>query len=509
MNQLSTDVHSDFLVIGSGLAGLYSAFYASKFGEVSVVTKSTLEQSNSYWAQGGIAAAIDPDDSHMFHSEDTLKAGRGLCNSQAVDILVREGIQRVLSLMKLGMKFDIGEQGFHLGMEGGHSKRRVLQAGGTSTGKEIVSFLINEIKKSKRIKVYENTQVLKIISESNKCCGGIAVNYFDNNTYSFISKSTIIATGGASALFERSTNPPGATGEGIALAFNEGAEVMDMEFIQFHPTSFYSESGNSFLLSEALRGEGAILLNDKGQRFMKPVHKNAELAPRDVVASAIFREIRKSQKPYVYLSVKHLDSALIKEKFNNIYQFCLSQKLDITTEDIPVAPAAHYFIGGIKTGLMGQTNIDGLYACGEVASNGVHGANRLASNSLLECLVFSKRAVDHAKVSLKSKTIKSFKADLNLYKYQTSEEQQTIYLDAKNKISQIMNDYLGIIRKEEELHDALKKIENLEQITDKLSSFYSIQLKNIITVCALITKSALLRQESRGAHIREKFPKES
>ncbi|NIS09321.1 MAG: FAD-binding protein, partial [Candidatus Dadabacteria bacterium] len=212
----------------------------------------------------------------------------------------------------------------------------MLQAGGTSTGKEIVSFLINEINKSKRIKVYENTQVLKIISESNKCCGGIAVNYFDNNTYSFISKSTIIATGGASALFERSTNPPGATGEGIALAFNEGAEVMDMEFIQFHPTSFYSESGNSFLLSEALRGEGAILLNDKGQRFMKSVHKNAELAPRDVVASAIFREIRKSQKPYVYLSVKHLDGDLIKEKFNNIYQFCLSQKLDITTEDIPV-----------------------------------------------------------------------------------------------------------------------------------------------------------------------------
>ncbi|NIP30063.1 MAG: FAD-binding protein, partial [Candidatus Dadabacteria bacterium] len=302
---------------------------------------------------------IDPDDSHIFHSEDTLKAGRGLCNPEAVDILVREGIQRVLGLMNLGMKFDVGKEGFHLGLEGGHSKRRVLQAGGTSTGKEIVDFLINEINKSNRIKVYENTQVLKIATESNRCRGGVAVNYFDNNTYLFFSNATVLATGGASALYKRSTNPPGATGEGIALAYNEGAEIMDMEFIQFHPTAFYSESGNSFLLSEAMRGEGAVLLNHSGERFMKTVHKNAELAPRDVVASAIFKEIRKSKMPYVYLSVKHLESSFIKEKFNNIYDFCLGENIDITKEDIPVAPAAHYFIGGIKTGVMGQTNIDG------------------------------------------------------------------------------------------------------------------------------------------------------
>nr|NIX14685.1 FAD-dependent oxidoreductase [Candidatus Dadabacteria bacterium] len=281
MNQHSTNIHSDFLVIGSGLAGLYSAYYASKFGSVSLVTKSTIEQSNSYWAQGGIAAAIDPDDSHMFHNEDTLKAGRGLCNTEAVDILVREGIQRVLNLMKLGMKFDVGNEGFHLGMEGGHSKRRVLQASGTSTGKEIVSFLINEIKKSEKIKVFENTQVLKILTHAGRCRGGIAVNYYDDNIYIFSSNATILATGGASALYQRSTNPPGATGEGIALAYNEGAQVMDMEFIQFHPTSYYSESGKSFLLSEALRGEGAILLNECGQRFMESVHERAELAPRD------------------------------------------------------------------------------------------------------------------------------------------------------------------------------------------------------------------------------------
>lgn len=509
MSQQSTNVHSDFLVIGSGLAGLYSAYYASKFGSVSLVTKSTLEQSNSYWAQGGIAAAIDPDDSHMYHKEDTLKAGRGLCNTEAVDILVREGIQRVLSLMKLGMKFDVGDEGFHLGMEGGHSKRRVLQSGGTSTGKEIVSFLINEIKKSEKINVFENTQVLKILTQSGRCQGGIAVNYYDNNTYIFSSNATILATGGASALYQRSTNPPGATAEGIALAYNEGARVMDMEFIQFHPTSYYSESGKSFLLSEALRGEGAILLNESGERFMESVHERAELAPRDVVASAIFREIRKSEKPFVFLSVKHLDSGLIKEKFTNIYEFCLSENLDITAEDIPVAPAAHYFIGGIKTGLMGETNIDGLYACGEVASNGVHGANRLASNSLLECLVFSKRAIDHAKDSFNSRTSKSPEIDLNRYKYQTSQEQQTIYLDIKNKVSQIMNELVGIIRKEEELHEALKQLEAHGELVCKLSSFYSIQLQNIITVCLLITKSALCRQESRGAHIREKYPEEN
>lgn len=508
MKQHSTVVHTDLLVIGSGLAGLYSAYYGSKFGTVSLITKSTLQQSNSYWAQGGIAAAIDPDDSHTFHSEDTLKAGRGLCNRKAVDILVREGIQRVLSLMKLGMKFDVGAQGFHLGMEGGHSKRRVLQAGGTSTGKEIVSFLINKVKNSDKIKVYENTQVLKILSDSNKCYGGVAVNYFDNKNHTFLANATIMATGGASALYKRSTNPPGATGEGIALAYNEGAQISDMEFIQFHPTSYYSKSGTSFLLSEAMRGEGAVLLNDKGRRFMKSVHKKAELAPRDIVASSIFKEIRNSNKPHVYLSVKHLNGDLIKEKFTNIYEFCLNENIDITKQDIPVAPAAHYFIGGIKTGLMGQTNIEGLYACGEVACNGVHGANRLASNSLLECLVFSKRAVDHANTLLRHETKTPLNSEAVLYKYETDKEQETSYLDIKNNISQIMNDYVGIIRKEEELNSALKKIKKLQESSNTLNHFYSTQLNNIITVCMLITKSTLCREESRGAHIREKFPDE-
>lgn len=505
----SIKVHSDFLVIGSGLAGLYSAYYASKFGSVSLITKSTLDQSNSYWAQGGIAAAIDPDDSHLFHSEDTLKAGRGLCNKDAVDILVREGIQRVLALMELGMKFDRGEQGFHLGMEGGHSKRRVLQAGGTSTGKEIVNFLISEIKKSKKIKVFEYTQVLKISTHKSKCYGGVAINYYDNRTYSFSSKATIICTGGASALYKRSTNPPGATGEGIALAYNEGAHIMDMEFIQFHPTSFYSESGRSFLLSEAMRGEGAVLLNEKGQRFMKSIHENAELAPRDVVASSIFREIRKSSIPNVFLSVKHLNKNLIKEKFSNIYEFCLNENLDITKDDIPVAPAAHYFIGGIKTGLMSDTNIEGLYACGEAACNGVHGANRLASNSLLECLVFSKRAVDHAKnLEIITDGNVPFN-DLGQYRYSTNSNQENEYLRIKNRLSQLMNDYIGIIRKEEELAGALLEIEEIESKEHSLNNFYTIQLNNIITVCKLITKSALVREESRGAHIREKFPDES
>jgi L-aspartate oxidase len=394
-------------------------------------------------------------------------------------------------------------------MEGGHSKRRVLQSGGTSTGKEIVSFLINEVKKSDQIRVYENTQILKIISGSNRCYGGIAVNYIGKNTCSFLAKATIIATGGASALYKRSTNPPGATGDGIALAFNEGAQIMDMEFIQFHPTSFYSESANSFLLSEALRGEGAVLLNDKGQRFMKSVHKNAELAPRDIVASSIFREIRNSEKPCVYLSVKHLDDDLIKEKFTNIYEFCLNENIDITKEDIPVAPAAHYFIGGIKTGLMSETNIEGLYACGEVACNGVHGANRLASNSLLECLVFSKRAVDHSNFLLTSDIKKDFDLDLNKYRYQRNKEQESFYLDIKNRISKIMNEFVGIIRKEEELVEALNEIQKFEESSNILDNFYSIQLKNIITVCLLITKSALCREESRGAHFREKFPKEN
>lgn len=501
-------IKSDYLIIGTGLAGLYAAYCASKTGTVSLITKSTLEESNSYWAQGGIAAAIDPEDSPLYHEEDTLKAGRGLCYKKAVEILVTEGRERVLEVIELGMKFDTDQEGYKLGLEGGHSKRRVLHADGTSTGKKIIDFLIKEVKEHNNIKVYEYTQIYKLLSYENTCYGGIAINYLDGDNYMFESHATIMATGGASALYKRSTNPPGATGDGIALAFNEGADVMDMEFIQFHPTSLYLEDGSSFLISEAMRGEGAVLLNHQGKRFMKDVHPDAELAPRDLVAGAIFREIKKSGQKYLYLSVSHLNPDFIRERFSNIYNYCLKKNIDITEDNIPISPAAHYFIGGIKTGLHSETNITGLYACGEVSCNGVHGANRLASNSLLECLVFSKRAVDHANSIMDSSQLLNHIIDFNLMSYIKDTTEETKYLNYKNEISELMNSYIGIIRYEPELLNALNKITEMIDRASELNHFYSLQLNNIISVCSLIIKSTLERKESRGSHIREKFPHE-
>jgi len=360
-------LHSDFLVIGSGLAGLYAALYASRFGKVAILTKSTLEESNSYWAQGGIAAAMDPEDSPLFHLDDTIKAGRGLCNREAVEILVREGVERVTDLIALGMKFDLGEKGLELGLEGGHSRRRVLHAGGNSTGKEMVQFLISSVQANPNIFIFENTEVAELISNGERCFGALA---FDLNIQKHLvlkAESTILATGGASGIYLRTTNPQTATGDGIALGYRAGAEITDMEFIQFHPTAFYTENGETFLISEAVRGEGAYLLNNSLHRFMPEYHELAELAPRDVVSRAIFNEMKVSGKNYVYLSLKHLNPDFIRKRFSNIYNASLQYGLDITSDLIPVAPAAHYLIGGVKTGLWAETNIKGLFACGEVA----------------------------------------------------------------------------------------------------------------------------------------------
>jgi L-aspartate oxidase len=494
------EFHSDFLIIGSGLAGLYAALYASKFGKVALLTKSTLEESNSYWAQGGIAAAIDPEDSPVFHIEDTIKAGRGLCNKEAVEILVREGRERVMDLIALGMKFDLGEKGLELGLEGGHSKRRVLHAGGNSTGKEMVQFLISSVQSNPKICVFENTTISELISDGETCFGALALEEGSGQKRIFISKSTILATGGASGIYLRTTNPTTTTGDGIALAYRAGAEVTDMEFVQFHPTALYTESGGSFLISEAVRGEGAHLLNHSGYRFMPDYHELAELAPRDIVSRAIFGEMRRSGKSYVFLNLKHLSADFIRRRFLNVYNVVLSYGVDITRDLVPVAPAAHYLIGGVKTGLMAETNIKGLFACGEVACTGVHGANRLASNSLLECIVFAKRAVDGAR--------ESNIGDYRVKHLPTLSLHKDTFFKLRNRISQLMTEYVGIVRSGNGLRKALSEIEKVTDSKDELAGYYKLNLQNVLDVCSLITKSALLRTESRGAHIREDFPKE-
>ncbi len=500
------EIHADFLIIGSGLAGLYAALYASKFGSVTILTKSTVEESNSFWAQGGIAAVVDPEDSTWFHIEDTLRAGRGLSDTEAVEVLVNEGKDRVMDLIDQGMKFDTGERGLELGLEGGHTKRRVLHAGGSSTGREMVRFLIAAVEKTPSVTEYESTGVIRFFSDGQRCTGALALDK-DSRPLTFISKSTILATGGASALYERTTNPQGSTGEGIALAYQAGAEITDMEFVQFHPTAFYNERGASFLITEAVRGEGAYLLDSSGERFMFGYSELGELAPRDIVSRAISLEMEKSGEDYVYLDMRHLDPDFVKSRFPNIYQACLSLGTDITDSLIPVAPAAHYTIGGVRTGLKGETNIQGLFACGEVACTGVHGANRLASNSLLECIVFAKRAVDGAVECIKGESIES-KVDMDISDFETSRAQEKFYVECKTACAHIMNRNVGIVRNREGLEEAARELKRMSGFLDKLSGYYNLKLKMILEVSSLIARFSLIREESRGVHIREDFPLE-
>ncbi|MEQ9617682.1 MAG: L-aspartate oxidase [Deltaproteobacteria bacterium] len=500
------EIHSDFLIIGSGLAGLYAALYASNFGDVVILTKSTVEESNSFWAQGGIAAAVDPEDSAWFHIEDTLRAGRGLNNTEAVQVLVNEGRDLVMDLIDLGMKFDSGERGLELGLEGGHTKRRVLHAGGSSTGREMVTFLIAAVEDNPSIKKYESTGVVELITGEAGCCGALALGR-DFEPLAFISRSVILATGGASALYERTTNPGGSTGEGIALAYQAGAEITDMEFVQFHPTAFYNEHGASFLITEAVRGEGAYLLDASGHRFMKQYSELGELAPRDIVSRAISVEVDKSKEDCVYLDMRHLDSGFVKTRFRNIYELCLNYNIDITKNLIPVAPAAHYTIGGVRTGLLGQTNIKGLFACGEVACAGVHGANRLASNSLLECVVFAKRAVDGALESSGGELFR-FNSKVDLPQFDISRAQESLFTEFKTACCRIMNRCVGIVRSREGLSQAEEELKSLYAYSEKFSGYYRLKLNMILEVSSMITRFSLIREESRGVHIRQDYPAE-
>ncbi len=505
------EIKTDFLIIGSGLSGLYSAIYASKFGKVTLITKSSIQESNSYWAQGGIAAAINDDDSVDIHKEDTLSVGCGLNNIEAVDIMVSEGADRVTGLIKQGMNFDKAESGFDFGIEGGHSRRRILHALGNETGKAVVDFLCKEVKKKKNIKIYENSFVIDLFSNSKSCFGCLMFSDNEKCKVSVHSKSTILATGGACGLYSQSSNPSSTSGDGIALGLNAGAIIRDMEFIQFHPTVFSKEGSNNFLISEAIRGEGGRLINHSKIRFMENYSEQLELAPRDIVARAIFNEMRTNGEKNVYLSLKHLKPSLIKNRFKNTFELCLREGFDITKDDIPVSPAAHYMIGGIKTNISSETNIENLYACGEVACVGAHGANRLASNSLLECLVFAKRAVDSAvRLSKKDRKIpKSLIEKAEKCSLISSDKQVEAYLNYRISLSQIINNYVGILRNKKDLLLALNEISSIKRTNLNEHDLIDKRLMNLKSLTYLITKSALLREESRGAHIREDFSTQS
>ncbi|MBI9057055.1 MAG: L-aspartate oxidase [Labilibaculum sp.] len=494
----------DFLIIGSGLSGLYSALYASRYGKVAILTKSKLDVSNSYYAQGGIAAVTDSADFPQYHMEDTLTAGRGLCDTIPVTILVNEGPDRIDDLIEMGMQFDTENGKLALGLEGGHHRRRILHAGGDSTGKEMILFLIQKVLAQKNIEIFENQMVYELLTKNEVCFGAKSYNTIANSNVLIEAKRTILAIGGASAIFQRTTNPNTTVGDGISLGYKAGVEIADMEFIQFHPSSFYSEKGKTFLISEAVRGEGAHLLNSKGERFMLAIHPLAELAPRDIVARSIFDQMKKDNNPFVTLDLKHLDGKKIKARFPSIYKNCELEGVDMCKE-IRIAPAAHYMVGGIKTDLNGKTNISQLYACGEIASSGVMGANRLASNSLLECLVFGKRAVDHARKT----HIETTEVDDGNSKMQTNINLEELFLQQKNQIALTMNSKVGIIRNKKELTEVNDLLDTIEEsFPFEKNEYYSHRLENLITVCRLLATAAIARKESRGGHYRDDYPKE-
>ena len=495
----------DTIIIGSGLAGLTAAYHASKYGTVAIITKSQLDTSNSYYAQGGIAGAITDDDSPELHYHDTVVAGRGLCEKEAVEILVGEGRERILGLIKMGMKFDQNDGKYVLGLEGGHSKRRILHAGGDATGKELTCFMLNKVKEQKSISSFEYTAVTKLMIENGECIGAQAIDFISGKNIIFNGKASILATGGLSRIFSRTTNPHTATGDGVALAYEAGAQLADMEFIQFHPSALCIKDKDAFLISEAVRGEGAWLLNTKGERFMKEVHPLAELAPRDIVAFSIYRQMQKYNSPHIYLSMKHLDPEKIKTRFSNIYKKLKDYGYDMTTDLLPIAPAAHYMVGGIKTDLYGETNIPGLFACGEVASTGVMGANRLASNSLLECLVFGKRASERAALRKSNQIKLSPQSELD-----NKPEKENTFLKIKNEIADLMSQNVGIVRESKKLQETIDKLDEIgTRFPKKITDYNELKAQQIQEICLLITKSALLREESRGGHIREDFQHEN
>jgi len=497
--------YTDFLVIGSGVAGLRAAIELAPHGRVLIVTKDVPTESSTEYAQGGVAVALSDEDEVGIHYEDTLRAGDGLCREEAVKILVEEGPERILELISWGAEFDREGTKLSFTMEAAHTKKRILHAHGDSTGRELERVLLNKVRTFESVKKYPFAYTTDLIVEDNECSGAMVLR--EGERIAIYSKATILATGGAGQLYERTTNPAVSTGDGMAIAFRSGAVVEDMEFVQFHPTSLYIPGRPNFLLSEAMRGEGAILRNRDGRAFMKDYHPDGELAPRDIVSRSIISEMVKTKSNFVYLDLTHLDKDFIKRRFPRIYSTCLSCGIDITEEKIPVTPAAHYIMGGVKTDIHGRTSIRRLYAAGEVACTGVHGANRLASNSLLEGLVYGARAGLSA--SNEAKEI-GHKRGLSIKERwdrgQMKIDERTIS-GVRTELRRLMWERVGIIRCGESLRIARERLSDWQYLLDMDSDKREgLELKNMLTVARLITEAATERKGSVGAHYRSDFP---
>ncbi|UZQ85600.1 L-aspartate oxidase [Thermoclostridium stercorarium] len=498
----------DVVIIGSGIAGVYTALQMDSSIKVAVVTKETVEISNSVLAQGGIAVPLGRDDSPECHFRDTVYAGAGLCDEETVRILVNEAAENIEILCRYGVNFDRGEdQQLLLSREGAHSKNRIVHTG-DSTGKEVCDTLIKILLKHDNVRIFERTFAIDIVTEARKCIGLIAYEEDSKSFKLFLAGAVVCAAGGYGQLYNYTTNPQVTTGDGVALAYRAGCRVMNPEFVQFHPTVLYHPEDRSFLITEAVRGEGAILLNIRGERFMPAYHPMAELAPRDVVSRAIFQELQKTGSTHVYLDISHKDPEYVKNRFPTIYKTCLRYGIDITKDRIPVAPAAHYSMGGIKTDEWGRTGIEGFYACGEAACNGIHGANRLASNSLLEGLVFGRRIATELTGQILNRTLKEARIPDNLCHIRKSNEPVKNAGALKSRLRTLMTEKVGIIRNGENLQEALNQV--LEMKAEIEGKAYTTvehwELVNMLTLSELVIRAALMRRESRGAHYRSDYP---
>jgi len=501
----------DYIIIGSGIAGLFTALLASRHGTVLLLTKAALEESNTRYAQGGIAAAMSPADSPRLHYEDTIAAGSGLCDERAVEVLTSEAPGRIRDLLALEVPFDRHDGELALGLEGAHRARRVLHAGGDATGFHIERTLCRALRTA-GVQVIEGCFVTDIVIDAGRAVGvrAFADKGSDLAEPCVMSgRHVVLASGGAGQLFSHTTNPLVATGDGLALAYRAGAELADIEFYQFHPTALAVPGLPSFLISEAVRGEGAYLRNAGGERFMLRVDSRAELAPRDVVARAISAEMLRSEAAYVFLDLSHLPPETVRSRFPTIYAYCSKAGLDMTRDPLPVAPAAHYLMGGVQTNLWGETNVPGLYACGEVACTRVHGANRLASNSLLEGLVFGARIVER---TTRTEARDTAPADTNAFRISdtatVSAAQGSVEKPTLAALQKLMWDRVGLVRDEAGLRAARTDLEIWQDALAEAITPGDHELKNMMLIGRLMARAALERRESRGGHCRRDFPAE-
>lgn len=520
------EIRTDYLVIGTGIAGLSFALHAAATGTVAIVTKKEKMEASTNYAQGGIASVFDLEDSFDLHIQDTLKSGDGLCDPEIVEMVVKDGPGRIRELMSLGVHFTRQEKGeeLELGMEGGHSKRRIVHTK-DRTGMEVERALLRKAEENENITIYENYMAIDLITRSKlikrgiltseteeSCWGAYVLDVKNEEVVTFLSRVTVLASGGVGKIYLYTSNPDIASGDGIAMGYRAGVKAGNMEFVQFHPTCLYHPLAKNFLISEAVRGEGGILLNSKGERFMEKYHPLKDLAFRDIVARSIDLELKKSGDEFVYLDISHKPPEFIRDKFPHIYETCLTYQIDITKEPIPVVPAAHYMCGGLLTDTNGRTNIRNLYAVGEVACTGLHGANRLASNSLLEALVFAKRVAERASEDLIKNRSDSL-AGAPVWDTGSARDSEEMVVVSHNwdEIRRLMWNYVGIVRTNKRLARAKVRIENIQaEIKEYYWNFIVtrdlLELRNLALVGELIVACASMRKESRGLHYNLDYP---